>query len=143
MTEYTPSENSRVFIIDSIGRLLAYNANISTVDEKATKIDAISVIATSVNDTVISQLSRVIEDKFLSDSTYYTTERLERVGLEDGMWTYSVHKLVVPSDLYLYIVGAIPREDYFAIDDAQRRSSSLCWQLSLWCLELLRNNACL
>ncbi|KAI8809172.1 hypothetical protein BJ742DRAFT_805294 [Cladochytrium replicatum] len=116
-----PSVNSRIFMIDTQGHLLASSANGSVANAAGTDF----VAATSANDTVIAQLSQLIKTQTNSFTSFSSlVGALYRTTLSSGdQWTYSVAPLTVASTSPLYLIAAIPRRDYFAsIDDAQRSS---------------------
>ncbi|KAI8812673.1 hypothetical protein BJ742DRAFT_28268 [Cladochytrium replicatum] len=115
----SPSQNSRIFLVDSLGHLLATSTRASVANSAGSDF----VAAASSNDTIIAQLSQIVKTQTNSfTSTGSLVGKLYRTALSSGdQWTYSVAPLTVASTSPLYLIAAIPRRDYFAsIDDAQR-----------------------
>ncbi|KAI8809258.1 hypothetical protein BJ742DRAFT_805605 [Cladochytrium replicatum] len=114
-----PSQNSRLFLINSVGELLAANA-VSSVANAAKNF----VMATDANDTSTAQLAQDINQRTANFSSINTiTGSLIQTTITGEDWTYSVRMLQVQSSVSMYLVAAIPRQDFFsAIDSAQRTS---------------------
>ncbi|KAI8809157.1 hypothetical protein BJ742DRAFT_852855 [Cladochytrium replicatum] len=116
----TPSENSRLFLINASGDILAGNALTSVAN--AANDGFISAI--KANDTSTAQLAYDIKQRTSSyTSMSAVVGSLLETTIAAEKWTYSVRRLEVPTAVNIYLIAAIPRSDLFSvIDDAQRTS---------------------
>ncbi|KAI8809170.1 hypothetical protein BJ742DRAFT_239602 [Cladochytrium replicatum] len=116
----SPSQNSRIFLIDGAGYLLASNQNTSIANDDGTSF----VESISASDLVISQISQEIKTRSgsFSDMSRVVGTRFQP-SFNGDSWAVSVGQLYLPATDNMYLAVAIPRRDFFgSIDDAQRTS---------------------
>ncbi|KAI8807152.1 hypothetical protein BJ742DRAFT_335374 [Cladochytrium replicatum] len=133
-TDMTPSENARIFLMDAQGGLVANNIGIPIANAKGTDLGDLKVSSTTVTDPIISQLSQLIQQSTASFTNFSTIANghIQSAKLSDDRWTYIVRPLPIYSVTRFYLVGGIPRRDYFSgFDTAQTTAIALTVVLSL------------